>query len=219
MHRGMLHHVVSQIAGSILATAILYGMAHEIEVLLQIDIERRHSPMALRHLRFFFHPQHSVLGIKLHHTCTLQFLDRRLFMTHDTTRLFLLRKVHELLEREEQQVIRSHHQHIIVYLQFLHCKQQVANSPQSGLVRLCPVIHDCDFFTLGPGPGIKFLISGPGPRVKFCPVFEDRGELMIGNNDMLIDIRDGIDIIKHSPENRILAYLQQRFGEILREFP
>ena len=42
---------------------------------------------------------------------------------------------------------------------------------------------------------------------------------MIGDNDMLIDIRDGIDIIKHSPENRILAYLQQRFGEILREFP
>ena len=34
MHYGVLYHVMRQIAGSILATAILYSMTYQVEILL-----------------------------------------------------------------------------------------------------------------------------------------------------------------------------------------
>jgi hypothetical protein len=42
---------------------------------------------------------------------------------------------------------------------------------------------------------------------------------MVGNNDMFIDIGNGIDIIKHTTKNGVGAYLEQWLGKILGEFP
>ena len=40
---------------------------------------------------------------------------------------------------------------------------------------------------------------------------------MVGNDDMFIDIRNGIDIIEHTTKNGVAAYLEQWFGEVLGE--
>ena len=58
MHLYLLYHVMSEITRGILATTILNGMSYLIQVLLQVDIEWWHSPMALWLLRLLFHIQY-----------------------------------------------------------------------------------------------------------------------------------------------------------------
>ena len=48
----------------------------------------------------------------------------------------------------------------------------------------------------------------------FCPVFEDVGELMVGDDDVFIDVRYAIDVIEHTVQDGAVAYLEQGFGEI-----
>ena len=43
-------------------------------------------------------------------------------------------------------------------------------------------------------------------------------KLMIGDDDMLIDLGDGVDIIEHSSEDGAFSYLEEWFGEVLGEF-
>ena len=148
--------------------------------------------MALRDLGFFLHAQYLVVSIEFHDTCTLQFLYRRLFMTHDAAGSLLLSEIHEFLEAEEQQIICGHHKHVIVNLQLFHCKQQITHSAQSRIVGLCAVIYD----------GYRLL-----PLVTVhLPFFEDRGKLMVCHNDMFIDFRNPVDIVDHPVENTLLAY-------------
>jgi hypothetical protein len=45
MHHGVVHHIMGKVAGGILAASVLHAMTYTVEVLLKIDIERRHSPM------------------------------------------------------------------------------------------------------------------------------------------------------------------------------
>ena len=102
--------------------------------------------MALGHLWFLFHTQHSHVLIQFHHASPLQLLYRRLFMAHDTRCPFGTSKVHKLLEREEQQIIRCHHQHIIIDVELIHCKQQVTDCTQTSFVRLCTIIYNGYWF-------------------------------------------------------------------------
>ncbi len=90
--------------------------------------------MTLRYLRLFLHPQHFHLIIQFHDTRPLQFLDRRLLMAHDTRCAFLPGEIYKLLKTEKQQIIRCHHQHVIIYLQLLHREQQITHRPQSRFV-------------------------------------------------------------------------------------
>ena len=41
---------------------------------------------------------------------------------------------------------------------------------------------------------------------------------MVGNDDVLIDLGDGIYIIEHTPQDRTIADFEQRFGEVLGQF-
>ena len=110
--------------------------------------------MTLGHLRLLLHTQHFHLCIQFHHTSTLQFLDRRLLMTHDTRGAFFLCEVNKLLKAEEQQVICCHYQHVIIDMQFIHGVQQITYGTQSGVICLSPVIHDGD----GLLPSAFFLL-------------------------------------------------------------
>ena len=49
------------------------------------------------------------------------------------------------------------------------------------------------------------------------PVFEDASKLMVRNDDMLIYLRNTIDIIQHPSQDGILTYLQQWLWEVLRQ--
>ena len=141
-------------------------------------------------------------------------------MAHDAAGLLLSRKIHKLLEAKEQQIIRCHHQQVIINLQLIHRKQQVAHSTKASVIRLSSIIHN----------GNRFLISDHGLlglngcffiriireiRVRFNPFLKYRRKLMIRNDDMLIHLRNLVDIIKHSSQDRILTYLQQRLRKVL----
>ena len=200
----MLHHIVGEVAWGIAATAILHGVAHEVEVLLQVDIEGWHGPVALGFLGFLLHAQHAHVVVELHDTRALQLLYRGLFVAHDARGLLLAGKIDELLEGEEEQVVGSYHEQIIVQAQLLHGVEQVADGTQTRFVGLSTIIDD------GNGFGVVLFL---------LPVFEDGGELMIGDDDMLIDLRDAVYVVEHPSEDGALSYFQQWFREVLCQFP
>ena len=65
-------------------------MAHQVEILLQVDIEGRNGPMALGNLRFLLHAEDTVIFVEFYHTCALELLDRGLLVAHDAGGLLLL---------------------------------------------------------------------------------------------------------------------------------
>ncbi len=50
------------------------------------------------------------------------------------------------------------------------------------------------------------------------PFLEYGCELMVGDNDMFGDFRNGIDVIEDTAQNGVLTNLEQRFWEVLRKF-
>ena len=123
----------------------------------------------------------------------LQFLYRRLLVTHDAAGLFLAGKVNKLAEGEEQQVVSSHHQQIFVNLQLIESKQQVADGSETGVVGLRPVVDD------GDGLGVV-LLSGPRAEVV--------GKLVVGDDDVLVNLGNGVNVVEHAPEDGATANLQ-----------
>lgn len=204
VHGGVADHVMGEVAGCILATAVVYRVAHEVEVALLIYIEGWHGPVTLGHLGFLLHADHAVVGVELHHAGALQFLDRRLFVTHDAAGALRLGVVDELTEGEEEQVVGRHHEQVVVDVELVHGEEQVADGPQSGVVGLCAVVDDRDGF---------------GIVCRRLPLVEDGGEAVVRDDDMFGDVVDGVDIVEHPAEDRVVADLQQWFWEILGELP
>ena len=50
------------------------------------------------------------------------------------------------------------------------------------------------------------------------PFLEYGCELMVGDNDMFGDFRNGIDVIEDTAQNGVLTNLEQRLWEVLRKF-
>ena len=110
----MLHHIVREIAGSIPSAAVLDRVPHEIQILAEIDIERRHSPMALGFAGFLLHIQHPHIGVQHHHAGALKLLYARLLVADDAGSVLRAGIVHKSPEGELQDIVRRHHQHIAV---------------------------------------------------------------------------------------------------------
>lgn len=135
-------------------------------------------------------------------------------MTHNAASTLLHSKVDELTEAEEQEVVGGddekglsptipHREGAIfpvTFFQTVYGIQQIADGSKAGVVGLGAVIDN------GDGLGITLL---------GCPLFEDGGKLMIGNDDMLIDIRNGIDVIEHTTKDGVVTNLEQWLGEVL----
>ena len=79
-------------------------------------------------------------------------------------------------------------------------KKEITDGTQAGVVSLGTIVDD------GQGLGIVLLAG---------PLFEDGGELMICDDDVFIDVGDGIDVVQHTAEDGVVTNLQQGFGEIL----
>ena len=159
--------------------------------------------MALGMFGLLFHIQHLVVLVQYDNTCALQFIDGWLVVADDARRAFCLGVLHKVTEGEEQQVVGSYDKEVIVYLQFIHSKEEVADSTESGVVGLCAIIDD------GDGFGIGLLVF---------PLVEDVGKLVVGDDDVLVDVGNGIDVIKHTSQDSVVAYLQQRLGKVLCQF-
>ena len=156
--------------------------------------------MTLRYLRLFLHTQYSHILIQLYHTSTLQLLYRGLLMAHNAAGSFLFGKVNKFLKAKEQQVVCCYHQHIIIDIQFIHCKQKVTYSAQSCIVRFSTIVNN------GDGFGIM-LIS--------CPLLKDGGKLMVRNNYVFIYFWYPVNVIEHTTKNSILSNLQKWFRKVL----
>ena len=146
----MLYHVMGQIARGILAAAILYSVAHQIEVFLQVDIEGGHCPVTLGLLGLLLHAEYPVVLIEFDYACALELLDRGLFMAHDTGGVFLFGEVCELGKTEKEQVIGCHDEHIVIDVQLVHGIEQIAHCTKARFVRLCSIVENRDFiFQIG----------------------------------------------------------------------
>jgi hypothetical protein len=124
----VLDHVVSEVARGILATAILDGVTHQVEVFLSIYIKRWHGPVALGYLWFLFHTEDAIISIELYDTSALELLDGGLFVAHDAGGAFLFGEIYELLEGEEEEVVGGDNEQIIIDVELIHCIQQIAYS-------------------------------------------------------------------------------------------
>ena len=137
-------------------------------------------------------------------------------MAHDTARAFLLGKVDELPETEEEEVVGGKNEKSlsptlphregaafpVTLFKTVYGMQQIADGSQAGVVGFGAIIDD------GDGLGIVLLLG---------PLLKDGGELMVSDDDMLVDIGDGVDIIEHTAKNGVITYLEQWFGEVLGE--
>jgi hypothetical protein len=158
--------------------------------------------MTFRFLRFLLHVEHPHLVVNDDDARALELFYRGLLMTHDARGLFLLGKVNELLEREEQDVVSSNDEYIIVDTAFLHRQQQVTDSTQTGIVGLRAIVNDSDGLFI-----VLFL----------RPVLKDVGKFVIGDDDVFVNVWDAVDVVEHASKDGALANLQQGLGEILGE--
>ena len=140
VHGGVINHIVGEVTGGILATAVLDRMAHQVEVLLQVDIEGRDRPMGFGDLGFFLHTEDAVVSVELDDTCALEFFYRGLLMTHDAGGAFFLGEIHELLEGEEEEVIGSDDEEVIIDAELIHREEEITDSTKAGVVGLCAIV-------------------------------------------------------------------------------
>ena len=108
MDRCVIDHVMGQVARSILAATVLDSMTNQVKVVLQVDIERRNSPMGFGHSGLLLHIEDLVVGIEDDDAGAPEFGYIGLLMTHDATGLFRFCEIDKLLKTKEQDVVGSY---------------------------------------------------------------------------------------------------------------
>ncbi len=114
-------------------------------------------------------------------------------MAHDARRAFLSCKVNKLLEGEEQQVVCRHYQHVIINIQFVHCKEKVADRTETCVVGLRAIIHN----------GYRLCVM-----LLPLPFLKAVRKLVVGDNDVFVDAVNPVDVVKHASEDSAVANLQ-----------
>ena len=190
MNRRVIDHIMGQVAGCILAATVLDSMTNLVKVVLHVDIERRNSPMGFGLSGLLLHIEDLVVGIEDDDAGALEFGDIGLLMTHDATGLLGLGEIDKLLETEEEDVVGSHDKQgriaLIATVEIIDGEQQVADSTETGFVGFGTVIED------GDGLGVAGIL---------LPGLEVMGELMVGDDDVLVDVRNTVDIDEHTIED------------------
>ena len=190
MNRRMIDHIMGQVAGCILAATVLDSITNQVKVVLHVDIERRNSPMGFGLSGLLLHIEDLVVGIEDDDAGALEFGDIGLLMTHDATGLLGLGEIDKLLETEEEDVVGSNNQQgriaLIATVEIIDGEQQVADSTETGFVGFGTVVED------GDGLGVAGIL---------LPGLEVMGELMVGDDDVLVDVGNTVDIDEHTIED------------------
>lgn len=190
MDRCVIDHVMGQVARCILAATVLDSMTNLVKVVLHVDIERWNSPMGFGHSGLLLHIEDLVVGIEDDDAGALEFGDIGLLMTHDATGLLGLGEIDKLLETEEEDVVGSNNQQgriaLIATVEIIDGEQQVADSTETGFVGFGTIVED------GDGLGIAGIL---------LPGLEVMGELMVGDDDVLVDVGNTVDIDEHTIED------------------
>ena len=190
MDRRVIDHVMGQVARCILAATVLDSMTNQVKVVLQVDIERRNSPMGFGDSGLLLHIENLVVLIEDYNAGALEFGDIGLLMTHDATGLLGLGEIDKLLETEEEDVVGSNNQQgriaLIATVEIIDGEQQVADSTETGFVGFGTIVED------GDGLGVASIL---------LPGLEVMGELMVGDDDVLVDVGNTVDIDEHTIED------------------
>ena len=190
MDRRVIDHVMGQVARGILAATILNSMTNQVKVVLQVDIERRNSPMGFGDSGLLLHIENLVVLIEDYNAGALEFGDIGLLMTHDATGLLGLGEIDKLLETEEEDVVGSNNQQgriaLIATVEIIDGEQQVADSTETSFVGFGTVVED------GDGLSVASIL---------LPGLEVMGELMVGDDDVLVDVGNTVDIDEHTIED------------------
>ena len=186
----MIDHVMCQVARCILATTILDSMTNQVKVVLKVDIERWNSPTRFGHSGLFLHIEDLVVGIEDYDAGALEFGNIGLLMTHDAASLLGLGKIDKLLETEKEDVVGSYDKHggitLVATVEIIDGQQQVADSTETGFVSFGTIVEDSDRL------GVASIL---------LPSLEVMGELMVGDDDVLVDVGNLVDIDEHTVEN------------------
>ena len=190
MNRRMIDHIMGQVAGCILAATVLDSITNQVKVVLHVDIERRNSPMGFGLSGLLLHIEDLVVGIEDDDAGALEFGDIGLLMTHDATGLLGLGEIDKLLETEEEDVVGSNNQQgriaLIATVEIIDGEQQVADSTETSFVGFGTVVED------GDGLSVASIL---------LPGLEVMGELMVGDDDVLVDVGNTVDIDEHTIED------------------
>ena len=106
-------------------------------------------------------------------------------------------------QAEIQQVVPRHHQQVVVQAQRVDGELDVPHGAKARLVRGGSVVQDGD-----TGSRVKPGMRGRGP------VLEDRGELVVGDDDVLVDEAGPVDVVDEPVQDGLLPYLQEGLGEV-----
>lgn len=202
MNDGTVHEVMGQVAGRIEAAAALDAMTDQVQIPAPVEIERRHGPVAHGDFRLLLHLQDPEIRIDFDHPGALELVNFRLVVAHDHGRALLAEGLDESAEGEVQDVVGGNDQQVFVQLIRLQGQQQVPHRSETRLV--------------GEGPVAEHPHRRTGPAV--CgPRLKHRCELPVGHDDVLRDLRDGVQVVEHPPEDGAPADFQQGLREILRQ--
>ena len=124
-------------------------------------------------------------------------------MADDAAAVLFTGKLDKVRKTEKQQIVCGHNQQVVIDSEFVHREQKVAHSSQAGFIGLGSVIHN----------GYRLAIM-----LISCPFLKNRGEFMVGDDDILINLINAINIIKHPAQDGALPYFQQWFGKISGQF-
>ena len=72
-------------------------------------------------------------------------------------------------------------------------KKEVTDGAEAGFIGLCAIVNDGDGF---------------GVCLFACPFFKDGGKLMIGDDDVFVNIWNTINVVEHTTENGTLSNFQ-----------
>ena len=136
------------------------------------------------------HIENLVVLIEDYNAGALEFGDIGLLMTHDATGLLGLGEIDKLMDTEEEDVVGSNNQQgriaLIATVEIIDGEQQVADSTETGFVGFGTIVED------GDGLGVA---SVP------LPGLEVMSELMVGDNNVLVDVGNPVDINEHTIED------------------
>src|SRR5574344_1735526 len=88
-------------------------------------------------------------------------------------------------------------------MEIVHSKEKVAYRPQACVVCFGTVIDNGYWF------GVTALCF---------PLFKDVGKLMVGDDDVFVYLRYGVDVVEHPSEDGTVANLKKWLGEVSCQF-
>ena len=127
-------------------------------------------------------------------------------------RSLLLRILQETHQAEIQQVVPRHHQQVVVQAQRVDGELDVPHGAEARLVRGGSVVQDGDRCPIRSGMTTDVIPGLTGNL--FRPVLEDRGELVVGDDDVLVDEAGPVDVVDEPVQDGLLPYLQEGLGEV-----